>query len=212
MTGRKRLKRTLAPGLVRFLDAPARGRQTAGHRGMCRICIQPELYDAVYEFARARELLRTTDITYRSFFAEYVSPVFGRRVSYKHMSNCLSDHVRPALKKEAFIYELEQSRREGRAPLTRDIDDFCLGRPLRSDFTVDSGSSWFAPGVSDLDDPDRPCDKLTEEDLELYRIRGIEECLQDPEEEDGVTHYRLVYWANTLTQDRCGLENCNDEH
>ena len=178
---------------------------------MCRICIQPELYDALYEFARARELLRTTDIHYRTFVSEYIIPVFGKRVSYKHVSNCLSYHIRPALKREAVIYELEHARREGRAPLVRDIDDFCLGREPRSDFHSMDHESWTEKNArpSDLDVEKIPVDQLTEEDIRLY---GIEKTLQDTESDAGVTHYQLVYWSNALTQDRCDPEQENDEH
>lgn len=204
MAGRKRLKRVNARGIARFLDNTERGKK--GKFRLCRICMQAEAFDALYEFARAKEVLMTTEISYGQFWSEWLVPVLGRHIHMRYVTKCLSDHIRPALRREMFIYELEEGRRAGHVPSERDIDDFCLGRAPRPDLMT--GTS--RPTGGELVSPETLVDPASDEEVEIYDLKGIQSCVEGGPEEDGVTHYKLVYWRRALDAEKITPENDGD--
>ena len=200
MRGRLRLRRQPGGFLAKFTDARVVGKGKSMKRGHgCRICVNEVLFDNLYEFARARELLGTTDISYGDFIKQYIWPVFGHAMApRKAIYNCLDEHIRPGLRREAFIYELEQDQREGRLVSERDIDDFCLGRPPRKELLERLAVDHTSP----VDDA-----PLTSPEAEIEIMAEIERTLYDPSLDDGVTRHKLVYWREALTNDSQRAKN-----
>lgn len=193
MARRLRLKRQAGGFLGKFLDARVHGNGKSPKTGFnCKICLNEPLFDSLYEFARAKELLGTTDLTYTDFRTQYVWPVFGRAVAPLGAQRyCLREHIRPALRREAFIYELEQARREGHAPRESDIVDFCLGRnPSEELLSLGRETGWDVDHMPEVSPhgPESPIEPLDE----------IEKALYDPSLDGGVTRYKLVYWREAF--------------
>lgn len=182
-------------GVMRMLDVPV-----SSPTGRCRICGVPEAFDALYEFARAKELLETTDINYSEFISQYLRVVFGPVMTRTRVDQCLRNHIRPSLRREAMIYEIDAARREGRAPTERDIDDFCLGR--WSPLSLRVGRPLGDRSEGSLDDPNGVVDPFTKEEWSTYSIADVVERLYPDGDTEGVTLYRLTYWNRADLNDR----------
>ena len=204
MKGRLRLRRDPGGYLAKFTDARVHGAGKSKRRKHgCRICVNEMLFDNLYEFARARELLGTTDISYNQFILEYVHPVFGATVAPKRtLLKCLDEHVRPALRREAFVYELERAQREGYAATEQDINDFCLGRPPSKELL----KRVTLEGTRDSEDA-----ALMDPSAEVEILADIEKALYDPDLDGGVTRHKLVYWREALTKDRLRAKNHEED-
>lgn len=193
---RVRLRKGIARGLQAMLEASVPPRS-------CFICGVPEAFDALYEFARARELLRTTQITYSEFRSQYMVPVFGPVITKDRMNNCLRKHVRPSLRREAYLYELEHARRHNKAPEVRDIDDFCLGRPMRSQFRLTCDGEENINDTSPLGE--EPVAPASPDDIRLHEVAEVVDRLY-PDCDQGETLYKLLYWEQSIRNDRKNTE------
>ena len=195
---------------MRFLDHVPQNRSSGFQRNNgCIVCANIPLFDALYEFSKAKEVLGTTDLTINDFHRTYAKPVYGQMANIRYLNHCLSKHIRPALRYEIWRSELEEERREGRAASQQDIDDFCLGRPPSNELLArfqksvsdaGYGNSARTPMVSEGAEAMLPPEDGV--DFELYHLAEMERAIYDPSLDRGVTRYALIYWRDAIDRDR----------
>jgi hypothetical protein len=125
----------------------------------CRVCAHEVAAQSVYEFCRAKEVFRTTNIPYAKFLAEYIEGVIGFPVGYQSFMAHIHNHVRPSLRREMRELEIEEARLDGKHWTPPKLEDFLVSEPdphEKVDLSTQIEGDMGLEPVEDLDHTEHP--------------------------------------------------------
>ena len=101
-------------------------RRLPDRQNTCPICCNETARSSLYEFARAKEVFRTTHISYRAFGDDYIADVLMHPANYQQLMACLNNHIRPGLRREIREMAIEAARASGEEWAPPTLDSFLV--------------------------------------------------------------------------------------